>query len=300
MKYALSPTQYLIRPFAFAVFLCLAASLPSSAQPGGDWPRVEKELQQAINTGTPEEKRDTLFRIRNLANERASRLAVPALRDADELVRATATGSVVFLPAEEAIDVILPLLDDPRPFVRKETAYALGRVGHSSSSPRLVAAMQRDIDIEVRTAAAIAIGLIGDPAALSALIGILETTPREENEVLRRSAARAIGQVVARVHGSGTYTLTPQNFLPEKYKTLSSGNSASSGAAPKPDFTRAVAVLTSVLNSTGEAADTRREAAFALGEIGDPGSVPALERYLSGPDPYLVEICREALLKIAN
>jgi HEAT repeat protein len=53
-----------------------------------------------------------------------------------------------------------------------------------------------------------------------------------------------------------------------------------------------------VLENNNESDDTRRESAFALGAIGDAAAKPVLQRFVSSPDPYLAEICREALLKI--
>ena len=50
-------------------------------------------LGQRVAAGTTEQKRDALFQIRNLHSEEASRLAVPALTDADAAVRATAESS---------------------------------------------------------------------------------------------------------------------------------------------------------------------------------------------------------------
>src|SRR5262245_13884379 len=54
-------------------------------------------LQRMIVNGSVEEKRTALFEIRNLRSAEASLIAVPALKDADELVRATAASSVVFI-----------------------------------------------------------------------------------------------------------------------------------------------------------------------------------------------------------
>jgi HEAT repeat protein len=70
------------------------------------------DLAQKLRHGSVEEKRNTLYQIRNLQTAEASRLAISALRDKDDIVRATATQAVIFLPAEEALRVLLPLLKD--------------------------------------------------------------------------------------------------------------------------------------------------------------------------------------------
>src|SRR5688572_21643775 len=66
-----------------------------------DSPHLEA-LLNILRSGNSEQKRTALAEIRNLGTEHASRLALPALRDKDEIVRATAAGSVVFLPSSEA------------------------------------------------------------------------------------------------------------------------------------------------------------------------------------------------------
>jgi HEAT repeat protein len=59
-------------------------------------------------------------------------------------------------------------------------------------------------------------------------------------------------------------------------------------------------VLINVLRNTSESDDTRREAAYSLGAIGDAKAVTTLQTFASASDPYLAEICREALLKIGR
>src|SRR5438128_1654275 len=71
-----------------------------------------ESLAEAVRSGTTEVKRSALLEIRNLKSAEASRLAIPALRDSDEIVRATAAFSVIYLPKDEAFTVLLPLLQD--------------------------------------------------------------------------------------------------------------------------------------------------------------------------------------------
>lgn len=260
-----------------------------------DWLGKAVSLSRSISHGSVEEKRNVLFEIRNLKSEKASRLAIPALRDGSEIVRATAASSVIFLPKTEAASVLLPLLNDKAEFVRREAAYALGEVGDSSATVPLLRIMARDKILEVRNAATIALGKIGDASAIDALTGILRNRPKEDDEFLRRAAARSIGQI-AQIIGTGNRrVLTPQNFLPDKFKEI---DSADDLTAQNPQFRAAADVLTRVLTSRSEADDTRREAAFALGAIGDESSVSVLRVSLNSADTYLAEIAEEALLKI--
>lgn len=275
------------------------AQVPVTSQEQIDWLPIEAHLREAISSGNPERKRSALFDIRNYRTERASRLAIPALKDRDPIVRATAAASVVSLQSEDAVRELLPLLDDREPFVRREAAYALGKVGSSLAARRLVQTFERDRDIEVRSAAAMALGTTGNLSAIEPLSAFLQSRPTEENEFLRRSAARSIGQLAESARGIRPSSLTPENFLPEKFKTASV-QPADDPTSRSPVFDAAVTQLSRVLQNSVEADDTRREAAFALGAIGSRSSLSMLEIHRNSPDPYLAEICREALLKIEN
>ena len=294
-----SGTSGRCRPALFLFVLLLLSINTSSQSVSSPAPELsldeQTRLQQQIANGSVEQKRSALAEIRNLRNPAASRLAIPALSDKNPMVRATAAGSVAFLPSQEAAAALLPLVNDRTEFVRREAAYALGDVRDRSATPRLIQLMNGDKILEVRTAAAVALGKVGDPAALKALLDILKSRPREENEFLRRSAARSVGQIAQIGVTGNPDVLTPQNFLPDKFKDL--GASDAIGATSQ-IFSEAGDVLTNILRSSTESDDTRREAAFALGAIGDKRSLPILETYLSSPDPYLAEICREAILKI--
>jgi HEAT repeat protein len=256
------------------------------------------QLSNAVRTGTSEQKRDALFQIRNLRSEEASRIALPALKDGNVMVRATAASAVAFLPKTEAVNSLAPLLKDKAEFVRRETAYALGTVGSRDASAPLLALLQKEKVYEVRTGAVSALGSTGDASAVTFLLSVLKTQPIENEDFLRRSAARSIGQIAQIIRTGNPYIVNPQNFLPEKYKDDISSDSAEPLTVQFPIFTPAVSELSRVLRDKSETDDTRREAAFALGVIGDPSAISVLESNLNSTDNYLAEICKEAILKI--
>jgi len=251
-------------------------------------------LAETLRSGNTEQKRTALMQIRGLRSEEASRIAVAALKDDAPIVRATATASVTFLPKTEASAALVPLLRDKDEFVRGEAAYALGVVGDPSSAPQLLNSFSRDKSLEVRAAAAVALGKVGNPAAIPILVDLLKRNPTEDTELLRRAAARSIGQIAQITRSGRVRVVTPQNFLPEKYKDI--------GPKPSADllahFGSAVDTLIRVLDDSKETDDTRREAAFSLGAIGDQRAIGILTKYISSPDPYLAEICKESLLKL--
>ena len=249
-------------------------------------------MAETINRGNVEQKRDALLQIRNLRTAEASRTAVPALSDSSEIVRATAAFSVVFLPKDEAFAVLSPLLSDKSPFVRRETAYALGVVGNPNAVGLLLQASNKDKFPEVKNAAIVAVGEIGDVSAVADLTKILQRKPLSKEDFLRRSAARSIGQIAQFIKHGDTQIITPEKT--ESVKTLEYENLS----ARFPAFQTAVNVLIRVLQNNNEADDAKREAAFALGAIGDGSAFAVLQSNSNAADYYLAEICREALLKL--
>lgn len=256
-----------------------------------------ENLADQIQNGNVEQKREVLFQIRNLKTEEASRIAIPALRDKNDIVRATAAFSIIFLPKAEAAQILLPNLKDKSEFVRRETAYALGKIGDSSAVSFLLQVLNKDKILEVRTASSIALGEIGDVSAVGDLTKILRKKTIEDEEFLRRASARSIGQIAQIIQTGEAKLLTPENFLPDKYKDLNQPKYIYL-AKEFAIFTEAANVLKAVLQNENEADDTRREAAFALGAIGDETSITVLQNKLNDKDLYLAEIAGESIRKI--
>ncbi len=285
----------------FSFFLTYGLNAQNTSLPGFvkaqlDWPEIALSLSRRIANGSEEEKRSALFEIRNLRSEQASALALPALSDPSEIVRATAVSSITFLPAVQAIAALSPLLNDKAEFVRREAADALGKVGSLDAAGPLLSHLQREKIGEVRTVAVVALGRTGNTTAIEPLLRILKSRPKDEQEFLRRSAARSIGQIAQILRTGKAKVLTPENFLSRQYKDTAS--SLEDIAESRPVFGAAVVVLSQVLQNKNESADTRREAAFAIGSIGSRSSIYLLRTLQNDPDPYLAEICKEALLKI--
>lgn len=264
-----------------------------------EWIPVQAYLQRTIKSGNTEQKRDALFRIRNLKNAEASTIAVPALSDKSEIVRASAAPAVVFLPPDEAARVLLPLLRDKSILVRKEAAYALGKTRNPLAVRPLVEIIQRDKIQEVKDAATVALGEIGDVSAIDALTQILRRRPRGEEEFFRRAAARSIGQIAQIIQINENKTVTPENFLPVEFKKTTKPVYKNLSET-FPPFRAAVPVLIQALQNPREFDDAKREAAFALGTIGDAAAISPLRANLNGEDYYLAEISREALEKLSK
>lgn len=252
-----------------------------------------------IERGNVEQKRDALLQIRNLQTAEASQIAVPTLKDSSEIVRATAAFSVIYLPTDEAAQNLLPLLADKKPLVRRETAYALGKVGAINTIDALLKVFQKDKSSEVKNAAIVALGEIGDVVAVAELTKILQKKPSSKTDFLRRSTARSIGQIAQIIQTGKREVITPETFSPnENEPTIILRNRLSNEIVKV--FRPSTETLIRVLQNKKEAADTKREAAFALGAISDESAKTVLQSNLNAEDYYLAQICRESLLKIEN
>lgn len=227
--------------------------------------RIETQRQRLASADT-EERRDALMKLGAMKHPDASRAAVPALNDADPVVRVTAAHAVGALAPADAVAALSPLLNDKQEVVRREAAHALGVTRSRTAVPPLIELLNTDKEAAVRAAAAMALGQIGDEAAVVPLANVLsgggpkkKKSKTRENEFVMREAARSLGQIRSRA---------------------------------------GVAVLIEALNNDANPIDVRRAAAEALGAIGDAAAAPALKTAGESSDPYLSETARFSLRRL--
>jgi HEAT repeat protein len=231
--------------------------------------KIEKQRQR-LSSADIEERREALTQLGAMHYPSASRAAVAGLTDAAPIVRATAATAILALPAEEAVQNLIPLLSDKDEFVRQQAAYALGKTRSRSAVAPLITALGDKKD-SVRGAAVVALGQIRDPTAVVSLAVLLDPqsasapgkkakkAKKEQNVFVLRAAAQSLGQI---------------------------------------KDPAGVPALIAVLQNEKADSDVRREAAFALGEIRDASAIPALLSAETSLDPYLSQAAKEALGKI--
>lgn len=233
--------------------------------------QLEIEKQRVRLTSTEvEDRRDAISKLASMHHPDASRAALAGLNDPLPMVRATSVTAILSLPAVESAGHLLPLLGDKDEFVRRETAYALGTTRSPTAVSLLIELLRRDKVDEVRGAAAVALGQISDEGSVSVLIEVLsgptssdakknKKAKREQNPFVLRSAVHALGRVRSR---------------------------------------SALPVLLATIQDEKLEDDLRREAATALGAIGDQAALPALRNATSARDPHLAEAADSAIKAI--
>jgi HEAT repeat protein/cyclophilin family peptidyl-prolyl cis-trans isomerase len=112
------------------------------------------------------------------------------LRDAPAVIPPPVTiGKKSVVPPPPPAPDLQYLLSDSEARVRRRAALAIGRVGLPEAIPALVTLLQNDADPEVRQMAAFALGLIGDPSAA----GPLRTALTDASPMIAGRAAEALG-----------------------------------------------------------------------------------------------------------
>jgi HEAT repeat protein len=224
-----------------------------------------REQEQRLSSGDEEERRDAVMKLGLLRHPEASRVAAAHLSDASIAVRVAAVNSVLSLPAEEIVTALAPLLKDKNEFLRQETAYALGNTGSRSAVGPLIELVTSEKLPGPRGAAVVSLGKLRDESAVVTLAQLVDPSSStsqnkrrsaETNEFVLRSAVRTLGQL---------------------------GSPA------------AVPALTFALTNEMNPLEVRREAAVALGLIGDQAAKAVLTEATTSDDPYLAQAANEAL-----
>lgn len=263
--------------FKAAIVVCLAVATIGSATVRGQsgtqgagltaLQRAIERQRTRLTSSDSNERRDAITQLGAMKRPDSSRAALAGLKDPEASVRAAAVHAVAAMPSDEAAQAIVPLLKDKSEFVRQEAAYALGKTRSRIAVSPLVESLRTDKKAGVRGAATVALGFIGDHSASGVLADVLAGKAvgpkgkREKDEFVLRSAACSLGQLREAT---------------------------------------AVPVLVKTLTDEKAPADVRREAAQALGLIGDPSSVSALRAAVGSSDPYLSRIAEAALKQIVS
>lgn len=230
---------------------------------------IEKQTRR-LGSAETEERRDAATRLGSMHHPTASRAVLPALQDPVPIVRATGAAAISSLPPGETAGYLIPMLVDKDEFVRREVAVALGRTHNQAAVQPLIERLTSDKKDSVRGAAAVALGELKDAAATLSLAETLSPgfgvatrstrKPKKEKDLfLLRAVARSLGQIGSRVGLPALVAALQDEKMPD---------------------------------------DVRREAAGALGMIGDAAAIPALRSAETARDPYLAEAARQAIQRI--
>ncbi len=215
--------------------------------------------------------------LSTIADERVLPSLIKALRSNDWIVRMHAAKALGRIRTADAVDPLLPLLQDKVKAVREEAAATLAAIG-DAAIPSLVGALKHE-EWLVRLHAVETLGKTRSPQAVEPLLSVLFN---DHDSAVREDAVRALGAIrdsraveylLAAMREPGLRTLAVEALgrigdtraVPVLVEVLT-------GTRP-PEATRAV---TGCGDQWNEEFITQSAAARALGLIGDEAAIPSL------------------------
>ncbi len=194
--------------------------------------------------------------------QRESRLATAGLASPDPVVRERAAWALGQLHWRPAIPALIQRLKDPAPEVRGVAAWALGFIKQRSAIPAVIATLQ-DEDAYVREMAVLALGAMGDPEAVEALIPLT----RDPASGVRSVSTRALGQLGTERAGEALGAMLASDS-DEHTRQMAAGTLG------KLHLRASLPALIGALQD--HSGPVRSVAVYSLGQLADPGAIPAL------------------------
>ena len=167
--------------------------------PGEDVPDATPELLPLLSDARPKvrERAAELVRLDGSARRRAIATLARTLADPDSGVRLATAGRLFTLgrQSEPLVPDLVRAMHDPVAQVRREAALAIGRTHttDTAAAAMLSQALHEDREVEVREAAARAIGWLGRGGEPG--VRALTSALRERNASVRAEAAQALGHI---------------------------------------------------------------------------------------------------------
>lgn len=238
------------------------------------------EMIEAVKTGKPTQKVGAANALGELATARAIPAMIGALSAKEQEVRLTCRDSLVTL-GSDAVEPLIGALTNKSPFTRRHAAEALGELGDARAAEPLLALVD-DEHRQVQLAAMYAVGKVKDPIATEPLMVQLSAEDRE----FREAAAVSLGQIA-----DPRAVPLLIDSLDDEVEAVRLQAAAALGRI-QPGDRAVLANIEAVANANDEG--SRRAAVFALGQIGNPSSVPVLDTRLDPVAESSVKVRREA------
>jgi peptidoglycan/xylan/chitin deacetylase (PgdA/CDA1 family) len=279
-------------------------------------PATAGTLVTSLKDEEPLVRRFAIYGLERIGNPVAAGNIMPLVQDQDEWVRRTAVIALGKLKSKEAVPVLLAAIKNPKLGVRTEAFAALGRIGDPASQ-RAILATVKELDLWHNTECGYLPNILHvfeepfftDPAAQAFLRSLLADSAKPHPEFEKLGATEGEQQTTQ-------LCLTDADILADKYAdpagekwllaSLKDGNSDyvadhAVRALARIKSKQAVPLLVKFMEMAWDKKaesynHNHRACLVALGEIGDPAAVPALEKFLTHPD-YRLRTCAAAALE---
>jgi HEAT repeat protein len=167
--------------------IALAAPVPALAL---EWPDTADKVERDLSSDDVPTRLAAARRLDSLGPARGGPLALAALDDADDDVRAAAADAAIRLRTPGATERVSSWVGAPDARLRRKACEVAGAMPSAGATTVLARALG-DPEVEVREAAARALGRQGSPDAVTPLLGRLDDT----NPEVRVAVAGALAQL---------------------------------------------------------------------------------------------------------
>ena len=206
------------------------------------------------------------------------------LKSADQEERRDAAMKLSRIEGSAATSALVSALTDRSPLVRAAVVASLGERADTSVASPLAARLTSDKDAFVRKTAAYALGRFSGAERAAALIGAL----KDKDPEVRGAAAVSLGD-----HAELAAVVPLAAALSDKSAFVRAQAAHALGVNGSA-ATQAVATLIRLL-AADQDGEVKRQAATALGSIGDRSALQALDRATHDSDPYLAQAALDSI-----
>ena len=209
------------------------------------------------------------------------------LKSSDLEERREAAMMLSRLDGDAAVSALVSALTDASPGVRALAVAGLGERSDKSLVPLVAARLTSDKDAFVRKTAAYALGSFSGTERTSALIAAL----KDKDQEVRGAAAVSLGD-----HADAAAVAPLAAALSDRSDFVRARAAQGLGVNGRA-ATQAVSGLVRLLTSDKDG-EVKRQAATALGLVGDRSALPELERASRDSDSYLAQAARDSIRMI--
>ena len=206
------------------------------------------------------------------------------LKSGDPEQRREAAMKLSRIEGSAATSALVSALTDASPLVRGAVVASLGERADPSAAAALAARLTSDKDAFVRKTAAYALGRFTGTERTSALLATLH----DKDPEVRGAASVSLGD-----HAESAAIVPLAAALSDKSPFVRAQTARAlgvNGSAAR----QAVPTLIGLLTSDHDG-EVKRQAATALGSIGDRSALQALDRATRDNDPYLAQAARDSI-----
>jgi len=151
-----------------------------------------ERLSRSLESPNSRDRLLALVALRDVAPEQAVPLIMKVIDDDNLQIRSMAVFALGLKPTEACLPTLVRILETEQDYgIRADAAGALGYLRDRRAFEPLLRAFYEDVEWLVRFSAAVSLGNLGDPRAFDALISALDSN----EPVLQQAAIAALGEI---------------------------------------------------------------------------------------------------------